>query len=46
MARIDDAVARILKQRATVPENRSLLVGISGIDGSGKGYVAAQLEAH
>ena len=45
MARIDDAVARILKRRAILPEERSLLVGISGIDGSGKGFVAAQIEA-
>ncbi|MGH9929351.1 MAG: uridine kinase family protein [Pyrinomonadaceae bacterium] len=46
MAHIDDAVARILNQRAILPEDRSLLVGISGIDGSGKGFVAAQIEAH
>jgi len=43
---IDEVVDRILKRRAEVPENRSLLVGISGIDGCGKGYIAAQIEAH
>lgn len=46
MAHIDDAVARILNQRAILPGDRSLLVGISGIDGSGKGFVATQIEAH
>jgi uridine kinase len=45
MGNIDDVVARILGQRATVSTERSLLVGISGIDGSGKGYVAKQIEA-
>jgi uridine kinase len=43
---IDDVVDGILARRAEVPENRSLLVGISGIDASGKGYIAAQIEAH
>jgi len=42
---MNDLVARILGQRAAMPEGRSLLVGISGIDGSGKGYVAKQIEA-
>ena len=42
---IDEVVNRIVERRAEAPENRSLLVGISGIDGSGKGYVAAQIEA-
>ena len=35
MAGIDEVVDRILARRAEVPENRSLLVGISGIDGCG-----------
>ena len=43
--RIDEVVNRVLERRGKVPENRSLLVGISGIDGSGKGYLAAQIEA-
>ena len=42
---IDEVVNRIVERCAEVPENRSLLVGISGIDGCGKGYVAAQIEA-
>lgn len=46
MTGIDEVVRKILERRATVPDTRSLLVGISGIDGCGKGYVAAQLEAH
>src|ERR1700741_1265949 len=45
MVNIDDVVVRILRERAMVPEQRSLLVGISGIDGSGKGYVPKQIEA-
>jgi len=45
MVDMDNVVARILRERAAVSEQRSLLVGISGIDGSGKGYVAKQIEA-
>lgn len=45
MVDMDDVVARILRERGIVSEQRSLLVGISGIDGSGKGYVAKQIEA-
>ena len=41
---IDEVVKRIVARRAEAPEKRSLLVGISGIDGCGKGYVAAQIE--
>ncbi len=46
MVGIDEVVNRILDRRAEVPENRSVLVGISGIDGCGKGYIAGQIEAH
>ena len=46
MAGIDEVVGRIIERRSEVTENRSLLVGISGIDGCGKGYVAGQIEAH
>jgi uridine kinase len=46
MIGIDEMIRTILERRASVPDTRSLLVGISGIDGSGKGYLAAQLEAH
>jgi uridine kinase len=45
MVDMENLVARILDRRALAPDNRSLLVGISGIDGSGKGYVARQLVA-
>jgi uridine kinase len=46
MIGIDEIVRQILERRASAPNTRSLLVGISGIDGSGKGYLAEQLEAH
>jgi len=42
---IDEVVDRVLDRRAVVPEYRSLLVGISGIDGCGKGFMARQIEA-
>jgi len=34
-----------MRQRVRLPADRSLLVGVSGIDGCGKGYIAKQLEA-
>ena len=46
MCGLDEVVHKILERRANVPAARSLLVGVSGIDGCGKGYVAAQLQAH
>lgn len=46
MSGIDEVVRKILERRADIPDTRSLVVGISGIDGCGKGYVAAQLQAH
>ncbi len=46
MTAIDPVIRKILEERAAVPDSRSLLVGISGIDGSGKGYIAGQLQAH
>jgi uridine kinase len=45
MVNLGQTVDEIVRRRSTVPEGRGLLVGISGIDGSGKGYVAKQLEA-
>src|ERR1041385_3683553 len=42
---IDEVVKRIVQRQAEARENRSLVVGISGIDGWGKGYIAAQIEA-
>lgn len=44
-ADIDQVIRKILERRAAVPNTRSLLVGVSGIDGCGKGYLASQLEA-
>ena len=46
MTRIDEVVRKILERRANVPNTRSLLVGVGGIDGCGKGFLAAQLKAH
>ena len=46
MSNIDEVVRKILERRAEVPDSRSLLVGVSGIDGCGKGYFATQLRAH
>lgn len=46
MTNIDEVVREILQRQANVPATRSLLVGVSGIDGCGKGYLAAQLQAH
>ncbi len=39
------AVDAILTERTHTPASRSLLVGLSGIDGSGKGFVAAHIAA-
>jgi uridine kinase len=46
MSDIDEVVRNILERRANIPDTRSLLVGVSGIDGCGKGYVTTQLQAH
>jgi uridine kinase len=46
MNSIDELVSKILDGRANIPKTRSLLIGVSGIDGCGKGYVTKQLEAH
>jgi uridine kinase len=46
MTRVDEVVRKIIERRANTPDTRSLLVGVSGIDGCGKGYLAAQLQAH
>jgi len=42
---IDEVVRKILGRHATIAKSRSLLVGVSGIDGCGKGYVSRQLAA-
>jgi len=36
-------INEILEARRSIPPQRSVLVGLSGIDGSGKGYVTAQI---
>ena len=46
MSSIEELVRKILERRANLPDTRSLLVGVSGIDGCGKGFLAAQLQAH
>ena len=46
MSSIDAVVRKIIERRANIPDARSLLVGVSGIDGCGKGYLAKQLQAH
>jgi uridine kinase len=43
MATIADAVTLILGKRAMVSPQRALLVAVSGIDGSGKGYVTERI---
>jgi uridine kinase len=45
MVDINKVVTSVLNKRALVPHQRSLLIGISGIDGSGKGYVTQQIQA-
>jgi len=42
---VQAALARIREARREVAADRSVLVALSGIDGSGKGYVAARLAA-
>ena len=46
MNSIEEVVRKILERREIIPESRSLLVGVSGIDGCGKGYLAGQLQAY
>ena len=41
--RLPSLITAIIAARKHVPKGRALLVGISGIDGSGKGFVSAQL---
>lgn len=42
---LDDVARRIEQRRREVEPTRALLVGVSGIDGSGKGFVSERLEA-
>jgi uridine kinase len=43
MTGLEQAIALILGKRDVVSSSRSLLVGLSGIDGSGKGYLARHI---
>ncbi len=43
MTDLDIAKQRILKMRNEMPAEQSLLVGISGIDACGKGYISSRL---
>jgi uridine kinase len=43
MTELQAVTTRILEARASIPAQRSALVAITGIDGCGKGYFAAQL---
>jgi uridine kinase len=43
MTTLPDVVASIIDRRASLPATEALLVALSGIDGSGKGYIAAEL---
>jgi uridine kinase len=45
MSNLDDAATAILARRAHIPRSRALLVAVSGIDGSGKGFVTERLIA-
>lgn len=43
MTELQLVIGQILETRASIPAERSALVAITGIDGCGKGYFAAQL---
>src|SRR5262245_14869047 len=43
MVELEQTIALIVAKREQVPACRSVLVGLSGIDGSGKGYLTRQL---
>jgi len=43
MMNIDDVVEAIATQRTALPKEQALLVAISGIDGSGKGYFTQKI---
>jgi uridine kinase len=42
---MNQVIEAVLANRRQVPASRSVLVGVSGIDGSGKGYVSDRLAA-
>jgi uridine kinase len=43
VTRVEELLERVLDLRAATPRGRALLVALSGIDGAGKGVVAARL---
>jgi uridine kinase len=43
MSALETVVARIMEARHSVPTQRSVLAAVTGIDGCGKGYVAARI---
>lgn len=45
MTAVEQTIGLIVAKREIVLGSRSLLVGLSGIDGSGKGYLARQISA-
>lgn len=45
MTSFEDLVTTILNKQSELQENKSLLVAVSGIDGSGKGYITERLIA-
>lgn len=45
MTHVRTAVSKILEKRARIPSDESMLVAVSGIDGSGKGYITSQIVA-
>jgi uridine kinase len=45
MIALNKAIAAIITKRDHTPSQRSLLVGLSGIDGSGKGWLTEKIVA-
>lgn len=45
MIDIDNAIEMIIAKRALIPDKQAMLVAISGIDGSGKGYLVGKIAA-
>jgi uridine kinase len=43
MEDLDQAIGAIRAKREAVPRQRAVLVGVSGIDVSGKGYVTSRM---
>jgi uridine kinase len=43
MDRVADVIARIIEKRSAVPAQRAVLMAVSGIDGSGKGYITERI---